>query len=84
MGCESNSPCLQIDYSPRFALTISLSRAQEYSKAGLRGVTEYFYAVVLRVSHPTGHFEYQADDICFDREAFEHFATALKIRTKPY
>ena len=78
MRSEPDSPCLQINYSQDFALTISLSRAQEYSRVGLPGVAEYFYKVVLKISHPTGHFEYTADDICFDSQAFEHFAADLR------
>ena len=78
MGCGPALPSLQINYSHNFTLTISLSRAQEYSQARLQGVLEYFYRVTLRISHPSGHFEYQADEICFDREAFDHFASELK------
>ena len=77
MTREANSPSLQINYSPKFALTLSLSRAQDYSKKGASFV-EYFCKVALKILHPTGHFEYQADNICFDRQAFERFAADLR------
>jgi len=78
MGCEAEFPTLLINYSPKFKLAISLSRAEAYPKAGLPGYVEHFYDVLIKILHPGGHFEYQADGICFDARVFEHFAHELR------
>lgn len=70
-------PSLVIDYSQYFTFEITCARAQEYSKVGLPGVKEYFFAARVRIQHPTGYFEYQANDTCFDIAGVERFLQSL-------
>jgi hypothetical protein len=64
-------------YSQNLAFGITCTRAQEYSKVGMAGVREYFFATRARIQHPTGYFEYQANDICFDVAGVEQFSRSL-------
>ena len=77
MATNHAQPSLTINYSPNFELEIACIRAQEYAKSGMPGVKEYFFDTSARVWHPTGHFEYRADDICFDVTGVEQFAKSL-------
>jgi hypothetical protein len=78
MASNLDRPSLLVDYSPNFALEIICARAQEYSKVGMPGVKEYFFATRARIQHPTGYFEYRADDICFDIPGVERFLQSLR------
>jgi hypothetical protein len=77
MDSNLDHPRLIIDYSRDFIFEITCTRAQEYTKAGMPGVKEYFFAVRAKIRHPTGHFEYQANDICFDVAGLERFLESL-------
>jgi hypothetical protein len=77
MASSLERPSLVIGYSQYFTLEIACLRAQEYSKAGMPGVKEYFFATRARIQHPTGYFEYHANDICFDVAGLEQFLQSL-------
>ena len=70
-------PSLTIDQSRDFAIKIACTRAQEYSKVGMTGLKEYFFALSAKVRHPTGHFLYEASDLSFGEDDFERFMRAL-------
>jgi hypothetical protein len=72
-----DGPSLLISYSQNFTFEVICTRAQEYSKVGMAGLKEYFFATRVKVRHPTGHFEYQANDICFDIAGIEQFLRSL-------
>lgn len=63
--------------SRNFRFEITCARAQEYSKVGMPGVREYFFAIHARIHHPTGRFEYCANDICFDIVDLQAFLQSL-------
>jgi hypothetical protein len=52
MTSNLDRPSLVIGYSENFALDITCTRAQEYSKVGMPGVKEYFFATRVRIQHP--------------------------------
>jgi hypothetical protein len=70
-------PCLTIDQSRDFAIKIACTRVQEYSKVGMPGLKEHFFAVNGKIRHPTGYFIYDASDIVFGEDDFERFMQAL-------
>ena len=77
MTSNLDHPKLVIGDSRNFRFEIACVRAQEYSKVGMPGVTEYFFAIHARIHHPTGHFEYRANDICFDVAGLQGFLQSL-------
>jgi hypothetical protein len=79
LGMASNldRPSLVIGHSQYFTFEIICTRAQEYTKIGMPGVKEHFFATRARIQHPTGYFEYQANDICFDVAGVERFLQSL-------
>ena len=64
-------PVLNINHSSDFAIKIACARVQEYSKAGMPGLKEYFFALTAKVHHPTGYFLYETSDLCFTEDDFD-------------
>jgi hypothetical protein len=77
MASNLDRPSLVIAYSQNFSLEITCTRAQEYTRVGLPGVKEYFFATHAKIRHPTGYFEYRASDVCFDIAGMERFLQSL-------
>lgn len=77
MSSNIDHPSLVIAYSASFTVEITCTRAQQYTKVGMPGVKEYFFATHVKIRHPTGYFEYQASDICLEVAGVERFLQSL-------
>jgi hypothetical protein len=66
-------PQLSINYTPELDLSLMCVRVQKYEVVS----PEYRFEVKCRIRHPTGHFEYFAEDICFEPDSITHFAEEL-------
>ena len=67
-------PQLQIDFSPELDFHLVCITAQQYKV----GFVEYFFEVKCHVRHPSGHFEYFVDHLCFQPDDFTEFAAGLR------
>jgi hypothetical protein len=67
-------PELFINYAPELDLSLTCVRVQKYEVAS----PEYRFEVNCRIRHPTGHFDYFADDVCFEPDSFAVFAEELR------
>jgi hypothetical protein len=68
-----NGPQLSINYAPELDLSLTCVKVHKYAVAS----PEYRFKVNCRISHPTGHFEYSARDLCFEPAGFARFAEGL-------
>jgi hypothetical protein len=69
-----NGPQLYINYAPELDLSLTCVGVQKYEVA----LPEYRFETKCRVRHPTGYFEYLAQDLCFEPDDFAHFADELR------
>src|SRR5258708_26312538 len=69
-----SGPQLSINYAPELDLSLTCVRVQKYEVVP----PEYRFEVRCRVRHPTGHFEYYAQDLCFEPDSFAQFAQELR------
>lgn len=65
---------LSINYATELHFALTCVRVQKYEVAS----PEYRFEVNCRVKHPTGHFEYFAQDLCFEPDSFAQFAGGLR------
>jgi hypothetical protein len=66
-------PQLSVNYASELDLSLTCVRVQAYEVAS----PEYRFEVKCRIRHPTGHFEYFAQDLCFEPDSFARFAEEL-------
>lgn len=66
-------PCLAIDYSPEFCLSIRLLSVDHIKGAG----HQFSFDVVCKVLHFAGQFEYSGRVSCFDAQSFHDFVGQL-------
>jgi hypothetical protein len=69
-----NGPQLSINYAAELEFSLTCIRAQKYEVVS----PEYRFEVRCRVRHPTGYFEYFAQDLCFEPDSFAQFAEGLR------
>src|SRR5258707_11442169 len=69
-----SGPQLSINYTPELDFTLMCVRVEKYEFAS----PEYRFEVRCRVRHPTGHFEYFAQDLCFEPDSFAQFAEGMR------
>jgi hypothetical protein len=70
-----SGPRLCINYAPELDLSLTCARLERYG--GLASA-DYFFQVNCRLRHPTGYFEYFANDLYFDLDSFARFAKQLR------
>jgi hypothetical protein len=69
-----SGPQLSINYAPELDFSLTCVRVVRHEVVSY----EYFFEVKCRFRHPTGYFEYFADDVCFEPDSFAHFAEELR------
>jgi hypothetical protein len=68
------NPELQIAWAPQFSMGFRLSKVEHAVSVGC---TSWLFAFQCVVRHPTGRFNYEANDLYFDLEYFERFRDQL-------
>jgi hypothetical protein len=72
---DSAGPQLYVNYAPE--LDLSVGCVEVVRCVGV-SVDVYPFEVRCRFRHPTGYFEYSANDLYFELEMFSHFVRDLR------
>jgi len=71
---QLSGPHISINYPPAIDLSLTCVRMVKHEAVS----QEFFFSVKCHFRHPTGYFEYVADDVYLEPKNFVQFANELR------